>query len=313
MNIQELQKQIINKNLDNLYIFAGDEIAVQKIYINKIAEVTGMEIQYIEELKQIYNKLSSNDILNIKKIYVILDDLDIIKQEKVWEDIKPNGNIIIFKYNSLDKRNKFYKKFENKIIEFNKLSDDVLTSYIKKELPALNNTNCKKLIDICGNNYNQILLEMDKIKMSLNYPYNTPFDKELDDTFEQLEKQGAFHKEISDITFEFVEKILLRDIKEIYDLQKKLKQIGESNIKLLSLLYTNFKTVLLIQSCKSNDICKTTGLQYYQVKYNKDKTGIYTDGELVYILKLIQKIENGIKTGIIDETSSLDYLLVNIL
>ena len=45
----------------------------------------------------------------------------------------------------------------------------------------------------------------------------------------------------------------------------------------------------------------------------KDKVGKYTTGELVKILKLIQKIEEGIKTGLIEETISLDYLLVNIL
>ena len=82
---------------------------------------------------------------------------------------------------------------------------------------------------------------------------------------------------------------------------------------MLSLLYTNFKTILLIQSCNSKDICKTTGLQYYQVKYNQDKLDYYTISELVNILRNIQKVEKGIKTGTIDEVISLDYLLVNIL
>ena len=134
MNIQELQKQIIDKQLDNLYVFLGEEIAIQKIYINKIAEINKLEIQYIEEYKQIHNSLMVNDLFDIKKLYVILDDLDILKQENVWQEINPNGNIIIFKYNNLDKRNKFYKQFENRIVEFNKLSDEVLVKYIQKEL-----------------------------------------------------------------------------------------------------------------------------------------------------------------------------------
>lgn len=308
MNLQELQKQIINKNFDNLYIFLGDEIAVQKIYINKIKEITGLELQYVEDLKSIYNKLSSNNIFNVKKLYVVIDDIDLTKQEKIWQDLqsKINDNIIIFKYNNLDKRSKFYKYFTQKIVEFNKLSNEVLTQYIKKEI-SLNNKNCEELINICGNNYNQILLEIDKIKN-----YSNPLDSD-DYLFEQLNNQGAFHKEISDITFEFIEKVLKRDIKAIYELRKKLIQIGESNIKLLSLLYTNFKTILLIQSCNSKDICKTTGLQYYQVKYNQDKLDYYTISELVNILRNIQKVEKGIKTGTIDEVISLDYLLVNIL
>ena len=307
MNIQELQKQIINKEFDNLYIFLGEEIAIQKIYINMIAQKTGLELQYVEDIKSVYNKL-------LNRLYVILDDIEFTKQEKIFNELnyKIGDNIIIFKFNSLDKRSKFYKQFENRIVEFNKLSDEVLTKYIQKETSKdipLSNINCKKLIDICNSNYNQILFELDKINQLKDIYYINSYDY----VFEQLEKQGAFHKEISDITFTFIDKVVTRDIKAVYELQKKLKQINESNIKLLSLLYNNIKTVLLVQSCKSDDICKTTGLQYYQVKYNINKVGYYSTGELVHALRLIQKIESGIKTGEIDEQISLDYLLINIL
>ena len=311
MNIQELQKQIIDKQLNNLYIFLGEEIAIQKIYINKIAEIKNLEIQYIEEYKQIHSSLMVNDLFNTKKLYVILDDLDILKQENVWQMINPSDNIIVFKYNNLDKRSKFYKEFEPSIVEFNKLSDEVLVKYIQKEI-LLNESNCKKLIDICNSSYNQILLEIDKIR---HYSIDEVdfVDVIINKEFELLEKQGAFHKEISDITFTFIEKVITRDIKQVYELQKQLKQIGESNIKLLSLLYNNFKIILLIQSCKSNDICKTTGLKSNEVYFNKNKTGYYSIGELVNAIRIIQKTEEGIKTGKIDEVNSIDYVLCNIL
>lgn len=228
MNIQELQKQIIDKQLNNLYVFLGEEIAIQKIYINKIAQINKLEIQYVEEYKQIHNSLNVNNLFDIKKLYVILDDLDILKQENVWQDIKPNGNIIIFKYNNLDKRNKFYKQFENNIVEFNKLSDEVLIKYIQKELPNgtnLTDINCKKLIDICGSSYNQILLELDKLKHYYDYWLQGGASPDNNIVFNVLNEQGAFHKEISDITFTFIEKVIIRDIKQIYELQKQLKQI----------------------------------------------------------------------------------------
>ena len=225
MNIQELQKQIIDKQLDNLYIFLGEEIAIQKIYINKIAEIKNLEIQYVEEYKQIHNSLKVQDLFNAKKLYIILDDLDIIKHEEVWQDLKLNkylnGNIVIFKYNNLDKRNKFYKQFENNIVEFNKLSDEVLIKYIQKEIPLTDGI-CKKLITICNSSYNQILLEIDKIK---NYAYKYDGMVETTSLFNELDKQGAFHKEVSDITFTFIEKVITRNIEQVYELQKQLKQI----------------------------------------------------------------------------------------
>lgn len=309
MTIQDIQKQIINKQLDNVYIFTGEEIAIQKIYINKLAQVNNMQIEYVDSYNQIKNRLKNTNLFNEIKLYVIIDDIEFTKAELIWNelDYMQSSNIIIFKYNNMDKRNKFYKHYENKIVEFNKLSDDVLTHYIKKEI-ALNDSNCKELINICNSNYNQILLEIDKIKNLEDVRLN-----DYDDIFEYLDNCKAFHKEISDITFEFIDNVLKRKTKPIFELQKQLQQIDESNIKLLSLLYTGFKTVLLIQSCKSNDICKTTGLQYYQVKYNQDKINIYSTSELVNVLKLIQYVEEGIKTGTIDETISIDYLLVNIL
>lgn len=313
VELPELQKQIINNNLDNLYIFTGEEIAIQKVYIDKIKEVSNKELCYVDDLKSIYNKLSSNDIFNTKRIYVIVDDIDLTKQEKVWVDLSTrlNGNIIILKYNNLDKRGKFYKYFKNIIVEFNKLSDDVLVQYIRKDLPSLSNENCKKLITICNGNYNQILLEIDKIKQ-YNDSYNNG-NNDLDILFNTLDEQSAFHKEISDITFDFIDKVLKRQIKTVYELRKKLIEINESNIKILSLLYNSIRTVLLIQSCKSSNICGTTGLQYYQVKYNEDKKGFYTTGELINALRIIQKVESGIKMGKMEDSISLDYVLVNIL
>lgn len=228
MNIQELQKQIIDKQLNNLYVFLGEEIAIQKIYINKIAEVKNLEIQYVEEYKQIHNSLNVNDLFNTKKLYVILDDLDILKQENIWKFINPSDNIIIFKYNMLDKRNKFYKEFEPRIVEFNKLSDEVLIKYIQKELKVgtnLTEVNCKKLIDICGSSYNQILLELDKLKHYYDYWLQGGASPDNNIVFNVLDEQGAFHKEISDITFTFIEKVITRDIKQVYELQKQLKQI----------------------------------------------------------------------------------------
>lgn len=58
---------------------------------------------------------------------------------------------------------------------------------------------------------------------------------------------------------------------------------------------------------------KTTGLKSNEIYFNKNKTRYYSIGELVNVLKLIQKTEEGIKTGKIDEEISIDYILCNIL
>lgn len=47
---------------------------------------------------------------------------------------------------------------------------------------------------------------------------------------------GAFHKEISDITFTFIEKVITRDIKQVYELQKQLKQIRRNQYKIIKFI-----------------------------------------------------------------------------
>ncbi len=221
MNLQELQKQIINKQVDNFYIFTGEEIAVQKIYINKIVEITQLEIQYVEDFKSIYNKLSINDFLNIKKLYVIIDDIEFTKQEKAWQDINTNGNVLIFKYNGKPVvSGKFFLHFKDRLVEFNKLSDEILTKYIQREI-NLEKEYCKQLIDICNSDYNRILLEIDKIRQ---YAKTQRVDVPYEFIFNILNNEGAFNKEITDITFEFIEKVITRQEKESLDLYNKLKQ-----------------------------------------------------------------------------------------
>ena len=312
MNIQELQKQIMDRKTDCWYVFVGDEIAVEKIYINKIAEVNNLPIVYVDSLKSIYGRLHYQDMFNQPNLYVVTQDDEVDSQDIANMIVGGiNGNVVVLKYDQIDKRSKLYKDHQDSIVEFNKLSEDVLTKYILKDFPNLWDSNCKKLIKLCDGNYNRILLELDKLRIC-NSLYGEGGYSKVNSIFEDMLYNGVFHEEISDITFDFVNKVIVRN-KECIKLYQNLKEIGESNIKLLSLLYTNFKTILLIQCCKSKDVCKTTGLQYYQVKYNQDNVGYYSISELVNALRVIQSVEMGIKTGKIDEDISIDYVLSNVL
>ena len=306
MTIQELHNQIMNKNItDNLFIFIGPEYYVQHVYIEKIAQIKNLNIKYTDDFNSIQTSLDSSSLFKEYILYVIQDDMELLKHERVWKEINPGNNVIIFKYSNIAKNSKFLNYFNEKSIIFEKLSQNVLINRLKPT--GLSIDNIKKLIEIGDSNYGQILLELDKVKQAANGSNN------LDYYFITLDSQGAFHKNISDITFDFIDYVVTRDIQNSFKLYQQLKQAGESNIKLLSLLYTTFKVILLIQTCHTSDICESTGIQYYQLKMNQNKIGYYGVQELVFILKLIQKIDTNIKQGDIEESISIDYLLSNIL
>ena len=313
MKIVDVKNQIKSKSPKSFYIFTGDEIEVINIYINKIAECRNLEVVRVDSLSNIYSKFLSKSFVTKNYCYVLRDDKELLTQEKVWDAISVKGvqgnNIIILVLSNVDKRSKFYKRFQDSIVEFEHLSDTVLIKYIKKEIP-LNDRNCKRLIDICESDYSRILLEVDKIKQ---YAKGFSGNYGFDNFFQMLVDNGTIYQPPKDAIFDFVDSVLKGKSVKSFELLKNCYGVGESPIVLLSVLYNNVKQVLQVQSCTSKDIAKTTGLSTWQVKCAKEKCGYYSIGDLVYFLKLIRRVEKGIKTGEIEEGIAVDYVLVNML
>lgn len=315
MTVQEVKTQIKNKAVKSFYIFTGLESKVIDVYVNKISECKGIEVVRVDSISEIYSKFISKSLVSNNYCYVLRDDKELLIQDKLWDSLAvenvQGNNIVILVLTNIDKRGKFYKRFKDDIVEFEHMPENVLIKYIKKEL-SLSEQNCKKLIDICESDYNRILLELDKIKQYRAYDISKD-GNESDKAFRELLAQGVIYQPPKDAIFDFVDCVLKHKINQSFELLENCRGVGESNIVILSVLYNNVKQVLQVQSCQSKDISKTTGLTAWQVKCAKEKCGYYTIGDLVYFLKLIRKVEKGIKTGEIDESISVDYVLVNML
>lgn len=316
MDIMEVKNHIKSKNPKNFYIFSGTEIQVQNIYINKLAECKGLETARVDSVTDIYGKLKNRSFVQKSYCYIIRDDKEFTSNEKLWDTIQTviGSNMLIFLLTNVDKRLKFYKRWKDIIVDFEPLPEATLKKYIKKEI-ALGDDNCNKLIDLCESDYSRILLEIDKIKTYYDYAYevellyscNTP-----DKIFEYLLDQGVIYKPPKDAIFDYVDAVLKHEVSTAFNLLEQCYAVGESTIVLLSVLYTNIKQVLQVQSCKSSDIAKSTGLTGWQIKCAKEKMGHYSIGDLVYMLKLVRDTEMKIKTGEIEEQIAVPYIMVNI-
>ena len=309
MDISVVKQQIQKKEPQHFYIFVGEEVEVMKIYINKIAECINVSPTYADSVLEIMPKLSSNSFLSVPQCYVIREDKDFIKSDAVqdfFDEKIQNQNIVILAFYSLDKRTKFYKAYNDSIVNFERLNERILSKYIAQKID-LSERNKQTLMEICEYDLGRIYLEIDKIKC---------FMRDIlvpNDAFEVLLKSGAIYEPPYDAIFDFVDAVLKHKMKLAYNLYQQCQDIGESNLALLSVLYNNAKSVLQVQSCTSKDIAKTTGLTGFQIKCAKDKCGIYSNRELVNMMRLIQYTERSIKTGEIDEAVSIEYVLVNVL
>lgn len=312
MNITDVKTDIKNKTIKPYYIFAGEEIEIQRIYINKIAEVIGYQVVRPNSIADVWDSIITPTLFDIPSVYVVRDDKDLMQSEAIQKQIDNtnlNGNVIIHLMTSVDKRTKYYKSNSAKIVLFERLTTEMLIKYCQREI-ALNKSNCERLITICENDYSRLLLEIDKIK---KYMQATKAEDMPNNSFEALLAENAIAVPPQDAIFDLVDAILNRNVCQTYDLLEQCYAVGEANMVILSVLYTNAKQVLQVQACESQDIVKSTGLTPFQVKCAKERCGHYYNDELVDMLRLIQKIQKGIITGQIEDEMSVNYLLVNIL
>ena len=313
MNISELKTQIISNSLtSNLFIFYGDEHIVEKIYTQKISEVTESEIEYIDSIEEIVSE-SGSSLFSTKKCYVCIDDAKIVKSNNLESDFAKilqilGSNYLILQFSKLDKRAKFYNFIAKDselfvAVEFEKLTEIVLEKHLREQLDILPPT-AKKLIEVCESDYGRCLLELDKVK---NYTVELP-----DKAFKVLLDGGIIYQPPGDMIFEFVSAVLADKPRLAFELLQECRDIGEPSLRLLLVLFTNIRHLLQVQSCDKN-IAETTGLSSWEIRNVQNYQGIYRNSELVNALHLIRDVEKGIKTGKIDDAIAVDYVLVNIL
>ena len=311
MTIAELKAQIVSKQMKSIYIFTGTEIAVRDIYIKQIAKVGNYDVKWVESVSDIIQSGRKKSMLQKQSLFVLSENAEFLKNEKAWKifDMSLGKNMLLILFTALDKRVKFYKQYKDIIVEFETLQPEILKKYIQKEID-LSDKNCQTLMEICEYDYGRCLLEIDKIMRYTNYLGPAKMEN---GAFEKLLKDGTIYKPSKDAIFDFVDAVLSRDAKKSFKLMQESYDSGEVTLVMISNLYSNFKALLQVQSCKSRDVENCTGLTAWQVKNARKYLNKYSIGKLVDVLIQIRIAEVSIKSGIVDEMIAVPQLLVNIL
>lgn len=314
MDVSTLKNHIKLKTLPTFLIFSGDEWKVQQIYIEQISKVTGKKCVRIDSIGEIFQKLSNRSFVKESVIYIVRDDKELMQNEKLQQRIEKvlGDNMLILLLTNVDKRTKFFKSYKASICDFERLSDKMLEKYALREI-TLSKRNLERFIEICEHDYGRMLLEIDKMRTYMLAAELEGYDMDADEAFTDLVKAGTIHVPAKDAIFDFVDEVLNRHCNNSFELLQECYDVGEATMVMLTVLYNNAKAVLQVQTCRTNDISKTTGLTGWQIKNAKAHLHKYTDTELVDMLKLIQECESGIKTGRIEEQFVMQYILARIL
>ena len=315
MTIIDLKDQIIKNNLSNFYIFTGTEIGIINIYLQQMSNKLGLPITRADSILSIYGKCQGGSLFgDSTEFYVIRDDRDFMKQEQLFDTIKTSirKNVIVLLYDKIDSRLKFGKHFKDDIVAFEKLTPNVLKSYIKKEIP-LSDKNIETLMEVCGGSYDMCMLEVDKISQFVMSGEIRGYDMTYDEAFTDLLECGVIYQPEETDVFRFTDAVCSRNKRLAFELEQVLMANNNSSINILGTLYNSMKFVMLIQVCESKNISEVTGLDNRLIYFNKKYVGKYSSGELVKAIKLISKVIEGVKNGWIDDVYATKYVLVNIL
>ena len=318
MLIQELQQSIINNDIFFKYgdklIFTGEDSYLQKLYINQIAKKNNCKLIYADNYLEIKKQLTTTTKLEPSKLFVIRNSSDLINIELFSQVIPAKNKWLILIFDKIDKRSSFFKETENITCNFEKMTEAQLLHIIRKNyksLEGLSDENCYRIIDLVNKDYGRLLLELDKLKIILPIvdieSQENGYDGTTDELFEFLIRDGLIHQDIDNNIFNLVDAILFKDYKNIHTLHKIAKN-GEFDVfALMGLLYSNYKNTLLYMC--SNDV-NLSGFIKNKINQFKSK---YNINELVYKLKVIQELEQGIKTGKVDSVIADEILLIRLL
>lgn len=163
MDIVKFKKQVQQGKLDHFYVFTGDEIALQNIYLNQLSNV-----KRVDTVLEVWSKLKSSNKLfkqGAEHVYVVRDDKDFMSKDNILELISNiKHNTLILQVTKLDKKTKFYKAIKDYVIEFNTMTTKQLLPTIMNLMPVKNSKMTTEFIEACNNDYGTIMSELDKVK-----------------------------------------------------------------------------------------------------------------------------------------------------
>lgn len=298
MKLEDLKSSIeANKYDYNFLIFIDkDSEFLSEQYIYAIKDILHKDLNYIEDINQVLKSSSlfggyESDYLDIVKV----DTFDTIDKR-----LFNKNNLIIVCKKISDEAKAFYNEY---IVNFSKLENWQIKDYLYSMCDGLDDKQLEYILNITNNNIYRLQVEIDRI---------TLFDKSVrSNIFKEFMGEGVLEDLSSYTIFNLTNAILKRDKSAVSNIYKELKSMDVEPIGLLTILYNNFRNIIKIQ-LTNNATPEGTNIpskQFWAIKHN---CGIYTKQKLITIFIMLTDLDRKIKTGELNVSFLIDYILVNI-
>lgn len=295
LGLLDLQTQIREGSLLPFYIFTGEEIELQNIYLKQMSNVIR-----VDRVADIYNKITSKLISGKFAVYVVRDDMDFIKSEKTWTSIsgRIRNAVLVIQVTTPNKCKKFIKELNDCVVEFNHMTTKQLLNVVNMDCSV---SNKQYFIEACNNDLNTINNYLDIFKRVGIKELNKKIVDEYIPTKEDV------------TVFQLADAVMRKDEQLTFRLLDQLLEDKNNVMGIIYAIYSQLHKCVLVEGYRGEkNISKVTGINSW-ICNNILRDNRIEPSKLLTALRLVQKYDKGIKTGKYDGVMACYSLIVEIL
>lgn len=295
LGLLDLQTQIREGSLLPFYVFTGEEIELQNIYLKQMGNVIR-----VDRVADIYNKITSKLISGKFAVYVVRDDMDFIKSEKTWGSISDRirNAVLVIQVTTPNKCKKFIKELNDCVVEFNHMTTKQLLNVVNMDCSV---SNKQYFIEACNNDLNTINNYLDIFKRAGIKELNKKIVDEYIPTKEDV------------TVFQLADAVMRKDEQLTFKLLDQLLEDKNNVMGIIYAIYSQLHKCVLVEGYRGEkNISKVTGINSW-ICNNILRDNRIEPPKLLTALRLVQKYDKGIKTGKYDGVMACYSLIVEIL
>ena len=295
LGLLDLQTQIREGSLLPFYVFTGEEIELQNIYLKQMGNVIR-----VDRVADIYNKITSKLISGKFAVYVVRDDMDFIKSEKTWSSISDRirNVVLVIQVTTPNKCKKFIKELNDCVVEFNHMTTKQLLNVVNMDCSV---SNKQYFIEACNNDLNTINNYLDIFKRAGIKELNKKIVDEYIPTKEDV------------TVFQLADAVMRKDEQLTFKLLDQLLEDKNNVMGIIYAIYSQLHKCVLVEGYRGEkNISKVTGINSW-ICNNILLDNRIEPPKLLTALRLVQKYDKRIKTGKYDGVMACYSLIVEIL
>lgn len=335
MSLEQLKKDIKNKEFNNIYLFYGDEEYVKNEYVKKVEKLI-VDDQFLDFNKIIFEgKIDQNKVIDAcdtlpvfaDKKLVIVKSSGLFKSTKSNDDISenklakgsglieylksiPSQTVIIFVENEIDKRLKLVNTIKKNgiVVEFAFRNEDELgawiASYLAKSNKKISRDSVLLIIEYLDQGIQQMIHEIDKL-----IGYMGERDVVTSDDIKMVCTRC-----IKSRIFDLIDSVSTNNGKRSVQLFEEMISLKEPIQKIFVMIAKQFRNMLFAvelqrESVSPKDIASKLGLMPFIVNKLIKHAKSFGSKKLKDLVEETYELDVKVKNGLIDSKIATEILI----